>query len=143
MDVMTVGNVDQELVEATRWYFGQAAKGAAGMEEVYVPGFVNVRIDRAGGRLVIDRAEMLLFFERAHASGGMPPGGEILIASAQIEGDLGFVLFTRKKRRLDAAADGRMETVSYTFVWKRDGGNWRLLREFSAHEYLPAHSPAA
>lgn len=137
MEVTAADGADPDMVEATRWYFQQAAYGAGGIEQVYLPEFTNVRTDRAGGRLVVSRADMLSVFEQVYQSGTMLPGGSIRLASAEVVGDLGFVLFSRDKPRMDRDAEGRHETVAYTFVWRHVDGRWRLLREFSAHEYLP------
>jgi len=136
IDIITNESTDPAAVELMRWYFEQAAAGPDAMARVYAPEFRNVRADRDGNHVTIDRDGMLAFFAAMAAKpGAAPAGGPARLLSADISGDEAFVVMLRDKARMDGTAG--TETVAYTFVFARRADRWYLLREITIHDHLP------
>lgn len=127
------------LRQAVGRFIESADKGdVAAITAAYDPEFTCVRVADEGGFARLSREQMLGIFGRAAARGKGKAGGhaiptkETTIHHTEAIGDTGFVLLTRVKD-----LGHGWEPMFYTLVWKRDGGEWRLLREYVHQKSIP------
>jgi hypothetical protein len=82
----------------------------------------------------LTREQMLRFWKGARGLTTAPlfPTKETKIHHVEVVGETGFVLLTRTKDL------GRgWEPMFYSLVWRRQDGEWKLLREFVHQRSLP------
>ena len=134
------GSIDPVLRSAVEHFIEAADKGdVSTISATYDPNFMSVRVGDEGGYVQLTRERMLAFFKNALAS---HPGGQLTtpaiptqkttIHFAEVVGDTGYVLLTRIKN-----IGNGWEPMFYNLVWKRQGDNWRLLREFVHQKSIP------
>jgi hypothetical protein len=110
----------------------------AAVVAAYAPEFTCVRVAEEGGFAHLTREQMVSFWDRAIGNSGGASGGHALptrettIHFAEAIGDLGWVLLTRVKN-----LGNGWEPMFYVLVWKRQDGDWRLLREFVHQKSIP------
>ena len=137
------GNIDSSLRDAVEHFIEAADKGdIKTVAATYAPEFICVRVADEGGFVQLTRAQMLAFWRNATSS---PPAGQpgthsiptqkTTIHYAEALGDTGFVLLTRIKN-----IGNGWEPMFYNLVWKRQGSDWRLLREFVHQKSIPKQS---
>lgn len=138
MEIRTNGKLDTGLQRAVERFIASADKVDVGaVAALYDPAFACVRVADAGGFVHLTREQMLSFWRRAgrhpKASGGHPvPTRETVLHHAEVIGDTGFILLTRVK---DLGSG--WEPMYYTLVWKKQGSDWLLLREFVHQRTVP------
>ena len=110
----------------------------------YDSDFVCTRVADTGGFVRMSREDMVRFWERldsrriwpASADGGATTTiqtRETVIHSAEVMGDMGYVLMTRMKN-----LGNGWEPMFYCLVWQRRySGQWFLLREFVHQRTVP------
>ena len=112
--------------------------------EIYDQHFSCVRIADDGGFVRLSREQMLTFLEQAVKDAVARPTGsghaavqtrETVIHHAELVGDTGFMLMTRGKD-----LGNGWEPMFYNLVWKKQNGQWRLLREFVHQKSIPRWS---
>jgi ketosteroid isomerase-like protein len=119
------------LRQAVERFIAAADKGdTAAVAGMYDPAFTNVRVADDGGVVRLTREQVLQFLGRAGANA--IPTKETTIHHAEVLGDQGFVLLVRTKD----LGQG-WEPMFYSLVWKKQGGDWRLVREFVHQRSLP------
>lgn len=140
LNMQSQGNIDSSLRVAVEHFIEAADRGdVATVAATYAPEFVSVRVADEGGFVRMTREQMLAFWKTATSSlpAGQPgapaiPTQKTTIHYAEALGDTGFVLLTRIKN-----IGNGWEPMFYNLVWKRDGGNWLLLREFVHQKSIP------
>lgn len=133
-------NIDVSLRDAVEHFIEAADKGdIKTVAATYAPEFMCVRVADEGGFVQLTREQMLAFFRNATSSlpAGQPgthsiPTQKTTIHYAEALGDTGFVLLTRIKN-----IGNGWEPMFYNLVWKRQGSDWRLLREFVHQKSIP------
>src|SRR5258706_3741889 len=134
------GNIDSSLRDAVEHFIEAADKGdIKTVAGTYAPEFMCVRVSDEGGVVQLTRQQMLAFFRNATSSlpAGQPgahsiPTQKTTIHYAAALGDTGFVLLTRIKN-----IGNCWEPMFYNLVLKRQGSDWRLLREFVHQKSIP------
>ena len=137
------GNIDSSLRDAVEHFIEAGDHGdVATVAATYAPEFMCVRVADEGGFVQLTREQMLAFWRNATSS---PPAGQpgahsiptqkTTIHYAEVLGDTGFVLLTRIKN-----IGNGWEPMFYNLVWKKQGSNWRLLREFVHQKSIPKQS---
>jgi hypothetical protein len=133
-----VGSVDLELRGAVERFTAFADRAdIASVTEVYDPEFACVRVADEGGFVHLSREQMLAFWKR-HAGAQPAAGGQAVptqetkIHYAEVIGDTGYVLMTRVKN-----IGNGWEPMFYNLVWRKQEGQWRLLREFVHQRSVP------
>ena len=137
------GNIDSSLRDAVEHFIQAADQGdIKTVAATYAPEFMCVRVADEGGFVQLTREQMLAFFRNATSSlpAGQPgahsiPTQKTTIHYAEALGDTGFVLLTRIKN-----IGNGWEPMFYNLVWKRQGSDWRLLREFVHQKSIPKQS---
>ena len=137
------GNIDSSLRGAVEHFIEAADHGdVATVAATYSPEFMSVRVADEGGFVQLTREQMLAFWRNATSNlpAGQPgtqsiPTQKTTIHYAEALGDTGFVLLTRIKN-----IGNGWEPMFYNLVWKRQGSNWRLLREFVHQKSIPKQS---
>ncbi len=137
------GNIDSSLRDAVEHFIQAADQGdIKTVAATYAPEFMCVRVADEGGFVQLTREQMLAFFRNATSSlpTGQPgahsiPTQKTTIHYAEALGDTGFVLLTRIKN-----IGNGWEPMFYNLVWKRQGSDWRLLREFVHQKSIPKQS---
>jgi len=140
LEMKVQGNIDFSLRDAVEHFIEAADKGdVKTVAGTYAPEFICVRVADEGGFVQLTREQMLAFFRNATSSlpGGQPgahsiPTQKTTIHYAEALGDTGFVLLTRIKN-----IGNGWEPMFYNLVWKRQGSDWRLLREFVHQKSIP------
>jgi len=119
---------EERLRQAVERFIAAADKGdVQTVAAMYDPKFTNVRVADDGGMVKLSREQVLQFLGRAAI-----PTKDTAIHHLEAAGDFGFVLLTRNKDF------GRgWEPMFYSLVWKKQGDDWRLLREFVHQRSLP------
>ena len=116
----------------------------ASLGEIYDQTFSCVRVADDGGFVHLSREQMLAFLEQAVKDASTRSGGtghaaiqtrETAIHHAELIGDTGLVLMTRVKD-----LGNGWEPMFYNLVWKKQNGQWRLLREFVHQKSAPRWS---
>ena len=132
-------NIDSSLRDAVDHFIEAADHGdVATLAATYAPEFMCVRVADEGGFVQLTREQMLAFWRNATTLQVGQPGAHSIptqkttIHYAEALGDTGFVLLTRIKN-----IGNGWEPMFYNLVWKRQGGNWRLLREFVRQKSIP------
>ena len=114
------------------------------LSEIYARNFTCIRIAEDGGFIHLSREQMLAFLEQTVRDATTHPGGnghatvqtrETIIHHAELINDTGLVLMTRVKD-----LGNGWEPMFYDLVWKKQDGNWRLLREFVHQKSVPQWS---
>lgn len=144
LDMKAQGTVDSSLKDAVTHFLEAADHGdVATIASTYEPDFMCVRVADEGGFVQLTREQMLGFWKNAigNAAGGSPvalsiPTQKTTIHFAEVVGDTGYVLLTRIKN-----IGNGWEPMFYNLVWKRQGANWRLLREFVHQKSVPKQIP--
>jgi ketosteroid isomerase-like protein len=135
------GDEAAALRQAASRFVESADRGdVAAITAAYDPEFTCVRVADEGGFAKLSRDQMLGFFGKAVAQGKGKGGGgghaiptkETTIHHAEAIGDTGFVLLTRVKD-----LGHGWEPMFYTLVWRKAGGEWRLLREYVHQKSIP------
>ena len=137
------GNIDSSLRDAVEHFIEAADKGdIKTVAATYAQEFMCVRVADEGGFVQLSREQMLAFWRNATSSlpAGQPgahsiPTQKTTIHYAEALGDTGFVLLTRIKN-----IGNGWEPMFYNLVWKRQGSEWRLLREFVHQKSIPKQS---
>lgn len=140
LDMKAQGPIDSSLREAVEHFLQAADHGdIATIVSIYDPEFMCVRVADEGGFVQLTREQMLAFWKTALGknTGGQSgaqsiPTQKTTIHYAEVVGDTGFVLLTRIKN-----IGNGWEPMFYNLVWKRQGSNWRLLREFVHQKSIP------
>ena len=143
LTMKTQGNIDSSLRDAVEHFIEAADHGdVATVAATYAPEFMCVRVADEGGFVQLTREQMLAFWRNATGSLQSGPAGahsiptqKTTIHYAEALGDTGFVLLTRIKN-----IGNGWEPMFYNLVWKRQGSNWRLLREFVHQKSIPKQS---
>lgn len=97
---------------------------------IYDPTFTNIRVADDGGVVRLTREQVLQFLSRATATAF--PTRDTTIQHIEEVGDYGFVLLTRTKKLGED-----WEPMFYSLVWRKQGLDWRLLREFVHQRTMP------
>jgi ketosteroid isomerase-like protein len=130
----TAGNktdAETSLRKAVERFIASADKADVdAVAAAYDPAFTCVRVADEGGVVRLSREQILQVFKRA--GGHTLPTKDTTIHHVEIIDDLGYVLLTRTK---DMGKG--FEPLYYNFIWKRNGAEWRLLREFVHQRTLP------
>lgn len=138
MEIRTKGDVDSGLLDAVERFIQSAdAADVEAVAALYDPAFACVRVADEGGFVHLTREQMLAFWHRAGGHSGGPgghsvPTRETVLHHAEVAGDVGFVLLTRVK---DLGSG--WEPMAYCLVWKKQGSDWHLLREFVHQRTVP------
>jgi len=143
-DMNAQASVDSSLREAVEHFIQAADQGdLVTVVSIYDPGYVCVRVADEGGFVQLTRDQMITFWKTAigKTAGGHPvtnsiPTQKTTFHYAEVIGDTGFVLLTRIKN-----IGNGWEPMFYNLVWKRQGANWRLLREFVHQRSIPKMNP--
>ena len=103
-------------------------------EAIYDKEFACARVADDGGFVHLTREQMLQFWKRSAGQAGAQaiPTKDTKVHHAEVVGDTGFVLLTRTKD-----LGHGWEPMFYTLVWRKQGGEWRLLREFVHQKSMP------
>ena len=143
LEMKAQGNIEVSLRDAVEHFIEAADKGdIKTVAATYAPEFMCVRVADEGGFVQLTREQMLAFFR--NATGSLPAGQtgthsiptqKTTIHYAEALGDAGFVLLTRIKN-----IGNGWEPMFYNLVWKRQGSDWRLLREFVHQKSIPKQS---
>jgi hypothetical protein len=135
--IRTEGDIDAGLQAAVERFLEAADR--ADIETVvaiYDPAFTCVRVADEGGFVRLTREQMVSFWKRAvgqsQGGGHAIPARETTLHDAEVIGDIGIVLLTRVK---DLGSG--WEPLFYNLVWKRQEGDWRLLREYVHQRTVP------
>ncbi len=113
----------------------------ASLAEIYDRSFTCIRVADDGGFVRLSREQMLAFLEQAVRDATARPGGtghaavqtrETTIHHAELVGDTGLILMTRVKD-----LGNGWEPMFYNLLWKKQDGDWRLLREFVHQKSAP------
>ena len=137
------GNIDSSLRDVVEHFIEAADHGdVATVAATYAQEFMCVRVADEGGFVQLTREQMLAFWRNATSSPAASqlgaqsiPAQKTTIHYAEVLGDTGFVLLTRIKN-----IGNGWEPMFYNLVWKRQAGNWRLLREFVHQKSIPKQS---
>jgi len=127
-----------DLLEASEQFLRSVDNGdGERVQAAYDPEFSCVRVADSGGFAQLSRSRMLAFFARESGKEGRSighaiPTGETMLYRAEVIGDFGFVLLTRRK---DLGSG--WEPMFYCLIWKRDEGQWKLVREFVHQRTVP------
>jgi Domain of unknown function (DUF4440) len=125
------GSPESVLRKAVERFIASADKAdAEAVAAAYDPAFTCVRVADAGGTVRLSREQILEVFKRA--GGHSLPTKDTTIHHVEIIDDTGYVLLTRTKD----LGQG-FEPMYYNLIWKKRGGEWRLLREFVHQRTLP------
>ena len=126
---------DSELRQAVGHFLASADQAdIAALGDIYDSDFLCVRVADDGGQANLSRQQMLSFLNQAVKTACNQPAStghaavqtrETTIHYADLTSDIAFVLMTRVKD-----LGNGWEPMFYNLVWKKQGGNWRLLREF-------------
>ena len=133
------GIADPELRGATERFVACVDRGnAVSVAAMYDPEFLCVRVADSGGFARLNREQMLAFLGTAVRE-AIPSSGSHAVATrdttlhhAEIIGDFGFVLLTRVKD-----LGNGWEPLYYNLVWRKQDGEWRLLRELVHQKTAP------
>jgi ketosteroid isomerase-like protein len=101
------------------------------ISSMYDPDFTNVRVADTGAVTHLTRAQILSILERG---GVRAPTQSTSIHHVDILGNMGLVLLTRVKD-----LGGGWEPMFYSLIWRRQGNEWLLLREFVHQRSMPRH----
>ena len=113
----------------------------ASLVEIYESNFTCVRVADDGGFVRLSREQMLAFLEQAVKDATARPNGighasvqtrETIIHHAELIGDTAQMLMIRVKD-----LGNGWEPMFYSLVWKKQGDDWRLWREFVHQCRLP------
>ena len=133
-----VGHADPGLRSAAERFTAFADQAdIEAVSATYDAEFTCVRVADEGGFVHLTREQMLAFWKR-HAGSQLPAGGQAVpthetkIHYAEVVGDTGYVLMTRIKN-----IGSGWEPMFYNLVWKKQEGEWRLLREFVHQRSVP------
>ena len=134
------GTVDSALRNVVEHFIEAADRGdVATVAAIYAPDFMCVRVADEGGFVQLTREQMLAFWKNAASkSTGSGSGAQSIptqkttIHHAEVLGDTGYVLLTRIKN-----IGNGWEPMFYNLVWKKQGSDWRLLREFVHQKSIP------
>lgn len=111
------------------------------LSEIYGKNFTCIRVADNGGSAHLSREQMLAFLEQAVKTATARPDGndhatvqtrETIIHHAELIDDTGLVLMTRVKD-----LGNGWEPIFYNLIWKKQDGEWRLLREFVRQKSAP------
>lgn len=120
-------NVEQRLNE---YLLAVESNDLEALEDFYDTDFVNIRYDRSGARVTLDRATFMGLLHRwqTGAKHPLPTATETKFIATSCYSEYASTLFLRVKGG---------QTLSYNMIWRRHGDNWKLAREFTFHEALP------
>src|SRR5262245_29981964 len=117
------------LRQTVERFIAAADKGdTQAVAALYDPAFTNVRVADDGGLVRLSREQVLQFLGR----GANIPTKDTAVHHVEVSADYGFVLLTRSKN-----LGSGWEPMFYSLVWKKQGDQWRLLREFVHQRSLP------
>jgi hypothetical protein len=142
-DRQAQGLIDSSLRDAVEHFIDAADRGdIATIVSIYDPKFRCVRVADEGGFVELSREQMIAFWKNVTGkTTGSQPGAPVILTQkttihyAEVVGDTGFVLLTRIKN-----IGNGWEPMFYNLVWKKQGSNWRLLREFVHQKSIPKQS---
>ena len=124
--------LNEALIEQTKNYLAAVDSGDIDtMERFYDDSFVNIRYDKAGHAANISKQVFLGMLRKWAQAGDDHPlvaAQDTTFVATSEYGDCASVLMIRDKGD---------ETVSYNFVWKQLGTEWRIIREFTFQDALP------
>jgi ketosteroid isomerase-like protein len=130
-EAATKSDADTSLRKAVEHFIASADKAdVEAVAAAYDPAFTCVRVADEGGVVRLSRDQILQVFKRA--GGHTLPTKDTTIHHVEIIDDTGYVLLTRIK---DMGKG--FEPMYYNLIWKKSGGDWRLLREFVHQRSLP------
>lgn len=100
------------------------------LEDFYDTDFVNIRYDKSGAVVTLDRSQFLWLLRSWEREGThpLPTATETKFLATSFFSDYATSLLLRVKSG---------QTLSYNLLWRRHGDTWRLAREFTFHEALP------
>ena len=106
------------------------------LEDFYDADFVNVRYDRSGALVTLDRDVFMGLLQSWKRDGNhpLPLATETKFITTSFFSDFAACLLLRVKGG---------QTLSYNMIWRRHGDTWKLAREFTFHEALPAPTERA
>ena len=104
------------------------------LEDFYDDDFVNVRYDKSGDTVTLDRATFLGLLRtwRSEGTHPLPKATRTTFIATSYYSDYASSLLLRVKGG---------QTLSYNMVWRQHAGSWKLAREFTFHEELPNRKP--
>jgi hypothetical protein len=114
------------------------------LSTIYDANFTCTRVADDGGFVKLTREQMLSFLEQAVRAASNPSTKtghaavqtrETKIHHAELTDDMAYVLMTRVKD-----LGNGWEPMFYNLVWKKQDGDWRLLREFVHQKSSPQWS---
>lgn len=127
---------DTTLRETVESFLAAADSGNVDrLAATYAPDFLCIRVADAGGFAQITADQMLSFLRRAfsgQAVGHTVPAKNTIIHHAEVLGDSAVVLVTRMKD-----LGNGWEPLFYSLLWRKQGSNWRLLRECVHQRSVP------
>jgi len=127
----TATAAEADLRKAVERFIAAADRGnVADVSAMYHPDFVNIRVADEGGVVRLTREQVLQFLARPGV--GSLPTKETTVQHAEVADDQGLVFLVRVKD----LGQG-WEPMFYSLVWKKQGGDWRLWREFVHQRRLP------
>lgn len=125
-------DVEQRL---TKYIAAVESNDLEALEDFYDTDFVNVRYDRSGALVTLDRDVFMGLLRDWKREGNhpLPVATETKFITTSFFSDFASSLLLRVKGG---------QTLSYNMVWRRHSDSWKLVREFTFHESLPAPSDA-
>jgi ketosteroid isomerase-like protein len=125
-------DVEQRL---TQYIAAVESNDLEALEDFYDTDFVNVRYDRSGALVTLDRDVFMRLLRDWKREGNhpLPVATETKFITTSFFSDFASSLLLRVKGG---------QTLSYNMVWRRHSDSWKLVREFTFHESLPTRSDA-
>lgn len=120
-------NVEQRL---NQYLLAVESNDLEALEDFYDNDFVNIRYDKSGAHVTLERATFmgLLHKRQTQATRPLPTATETKFIAPSFYSAYASSRFLRVKGG---------QTLSYKMIWRRRGANWKLAREFTFHEALP------
>lgn len=111
-------NLTQELIRRGTTYDLEF------LDHIYDEDLKFLRIDQENSIEVLSKSDNMQFFRTLKASDAAPLNDHAAFHYADMHGDEGFIILTRKMKQLD-----KEQEFLFNIYWKKKNGTWKIVRE--------------